>query len=61
MSLEMSVSCVRGKKMQLWWSHMGVWRVWSVCCSGEKSAEQKRHKKKGELQNQRILVLAAIL
>lgn len=30
-------------------------------CSGEKSAKQKRHKKKGELQNQRFLLLAAIL
>lgn len=58
-SLEMSVSHVRARR------HSCGRATW-VCggcgvraCSGEKSAKQKRHKKKGELH--RILVLAAIL
>lgn len=61
MSPEMSVSYVRARRS----SSGGATWVCGGCgvcaCSGEKSAKQKRHKKKGELQNQRILVLAAIL
>lgn len=60
-SLEMSVTCMRAR-----WCSCG-WATWvcggcGICaCSGEKSAKQKRHKKKGEIQNQRFLLLAESL